>query len=318
MISRVVASAFLSSMMVLGASAVSGQNYPNKPVRLVTSQVGGINDISARLIGPKVSARWGQPMVVQNFPTVVSIETVAKAAPDGYNLLISGSPLWTEPLLQNVSYDPIRDFSPITMLAGGTSVVVVHPSLPVKSIKELIALAKARPGELNFGTGGSGSTTHLSIELFSAMAGIKMVQVAFKGQGPNVIALVSGEIQLTFTGTGAAKTYIDSGRLRALAVSSAQPSMLVPNLPTIAASGLPGFEARSYVGLFAPAKTPAAIINRVNQEVVRAVEDVKEQFYSSDVEAVTSSPDELLATIKSERTKWGKVIKDIGLAPKNP
>ena len=313
LISRVVVSAFLGGMMVLGACGVSGQNYPNKPIRLITSSVGGTNDLSARLISPEIAARWGQPMVVQNVPTVVSIETVAKAEPDGYTLLIAGSPLWNEPLLKKVSYDPVRDFSPVAFLIKDPFVLVAHSSLPVKSVKELIALAKARPGELDYASGGTGSTGHLGLALFSAMAGIKMVNVNYNGNGPGAVGLASGEVQLMITAPATAGPFVKSGKLKILAVTGARPSPLLPGIPTVTASGVPGFELTSYNALFAPAKTPAAIITRLNQETVRVVEEIKEKFYKAGAEAGTSSPEELAATIKSEMAKWGKVIKDVGI-----
>ena len=304
-----------AAMMVSGAGGVSGQTYPSKSIRIITSSVGGTNDFSARLLAPEISSRWGQPMVVQNLPTIVSIETAAKAEPDGYTLLISGATLWNAPFLQKVSYEPVRDFSPVTLLVRDPFLLVVHSSLPVKSVSELIALAKARPGELNYSAGAIGDPAHLGMELFKAMAGVKIALVNYKSTGPAVTGLVSGEVQLMITAPGAAAQYVKAGRLKALAVTGVRPSQLVPGIPTVAASGLPGYETASYVGFFAPGKTPAAIVTRLNQEIVRVVSapETKEKYITAGIEAETSSPEELMTLMKSDMTKWGKVIKDAGI-----
>ena len=211
--------------------------------------------------------------------------------------------------------DVIKDFATIALTGVAPNVVTVPPSLPVRSIKDLIALAKARPGELNYGTAGTGSTNHLSVELFSAMAGVKLTRVAYKGTGPSVTALVAGETHLVFANSQSVGTQVKAGRLRAVAVTSSKPSALLPDLPTVAASGLPGYEAISIDGIWAPAKTPAPVVDRINQEVVRALNraDVKQRFLDAGVETAPSSPQELASMVRSELAEWGKVVKDAGI-----
>ena len=306
---------FSVGMMVLGASVVSGQNYPNKPIRIVTSEVGGANDLVVRLIVPGLTSALRQPVIIENRPTIVTSEIVTKALPDGYTLTIQGTSFWIGPLLRKASYDPVRDFSPITLTNMSINVLVVHPSLPATSVKELVALAKARPGALNYGTSGAGAASHLATELFKSMAGVNIARVSYKSAGPALNALIGGEVQLMLTAWGSAATHIKSGKLRALAVTSAKPSALIPDLPTVAASGVPGYESVQYNGIFATGKTPAAIINRLNQEIVRVLNrgDVKEKFAILGTEVVGSSPGEFAATLKSDIVRWGKLIKDTGI-----
>ena len=241
---------------------------------------------------------------------------MAKAPPDGYTLFLSGSNFWVEPLLQKVPYDPARDFSPIAGATTSPLVFVVHPSLPVKSVKELIALAKARPGALNYSSSVTGTSGHLAAELFKSMAGVDIVRIGYKSGGQSVIALVSGEVQVAFNPAGGTvMSQVKSGRLRALAVTSAQPSVLAPGLPTMAAAGLPGYESSAIQSVFAPAKTPEAIITRLNQEILRFLNapETKERLINASVEAIGSTPEQLAATVKFEMAKWGKVIKDAGI-----
>ena len=315
LISRIVAIVLLSGMMLLGAATVSAQDYPNKPIRVLTSTAGGASDILARLIGQGITGPLGQPIVVENRPIILSIEAAAKAPPDGYTLLLFGSLIWLGPLMQdNLPWDSTRDFAPITLLANELNILVVHPSLPVKSVKELIALAKARPGVLNYGA-GTGSPSHLAAELFKSMAGVNIVRIPYKASNLAIIDLVTGQTQLVFGSSGNTSPYIKSGRLRALAAASAQPSPLAPGLPTIAASGLPGYEVLSMNGVLAPAKTPSAIINRLNQEMVRVIvrPEVKEKFLATGQELVGSTPEAFAAAIKTDIAKMGKVIKDANI-----
>ena len=315
LIKRFVAWMFSIGMMVLGAGMVFGQNYPNKPIRIVASAAGGSGDFAARLIAQGLSGVLSQQVVVDNRGGVIPGEIVSKAPPDGYTLLIDAASFWIGPLLQETPYDPVKDFAPVTLTDSAPNVLVVNPSLPVKSVKELIALAKARPGELNYGSSSTGSTPHLAAELFNMMAGVKIVRVPFKGSGPAVISLLGGQVQLMFATAGSVAPHVKSGRLRALAVASLQPSALAPGLPTIAASGVPGYEAVAFEGMFAPAKTPVAIIDRLNQEIVRVLNraEVKERFFNAGVETVGSTPEEFAAAIKSNVAKWGKLIKDAGI-----
>ncbi|MBI3937846.1 MAG: tripartite tricarboxylate transporter substrate binding protein [Betaproteobacteria bacterium] len=240
---------------------------------------------------------------------------VSKSAPDGYNLLYNGAAHWLAPFLQRVPYDPVKDFSPITLTVSSPNVLLVNPSLPVKSVKELIALAKARPGELNYGASGTGSSIHLAAESFKAMAGVDIVHINYKGAGAVISDLIAGQVQLAFISSGTAAPHVKSGRLRALAVGSARPSAFFPGLPTVAASGLPGYESASIFGLFARAGTPATLVNRLNREIVTVLDQpsVKERFFNAGIDVVGSSPEELAATVKSQMARLGKVIKDAGI-----
>jgi tripartite-type tricarboxylate transporter receptor subunit TctC len=294
-----------------------GQGYPNRPVRIVVAGVGSTTDIAARLIAQGLSSPLGQQVVVDNRAAQISIEVVAKAAPDGYTLLVSGGTLWILPLLQKMSYDPIGDFLPVATVATAPQVLVVHPSVPVKSVKELIGLAKAKPGQLNYATAGTGATPHLAGELFKSMTGTNLVRVAYKSIGQALIDLVSGQVQVMFPSGGGMAPYIESGRVRALAVSSLEPSALFPKLPTLAASGLPGFDVSTTNGLFAPAKTPDAIIRRLNRDAAQALSspELKSRLLNSGVEAVISTPEQFTMKIKSDMTRMAKVIKDANIQP---
>ena len=232
-----------TGVLTLGTGAACGQDYPNKAIRIITSPAGGGSDFTARIVAQGVSAPLGQQVIVDNRTALQAAEAVSKASPDGYSLLVGGGVLWIGSLLRPSPFDALRDFTPITMTERTVHVVTVHPSLPVKNVKELIALAKARPGELNYGSAGAGSAQHLGVELFKAMTGVNIVHVPYKGGGPALTALVGGEMQMTIYDSGGVGPHVKSGRLRALAVTSAEPSALVPGLPTVAASGVPGYES---------------------------------------------------------------------------
>ena len=301
--------------MVLSAGVVYAQNYPNTFIRIVTTQAGSGNDFTARVIAPAISGGLGQQVIVDNRGAIAG-EVVAKAQPDGYTLLCWGSPLWLAPFLrEKVAYDPVKDFAPISLLVTTPNILVVHPSLSVKSVKELIALAKARPGDLNYASPGAGGSVHLAAELFKSMAGVNIVQIGYRGTGQAFTSLISGEVQLMFPNAASVTPHVKSGRLRALAVTSAVPSALAPGLPTVTASGVPGYESLARFGMFAPAKTPEAVVRRLNQEIVRALNmaDVKQKLFNSGAEVVGSSPEEFGTTIKSEMARLGKVIKDAGI-----
>ena len=306
---------FLIGVMVLGAGVVSGQNFPNRPIRMVMGTAGGGSDFVARILVQGISGPLGQPVIVENRTSITAAEIVSKASPDGYSLLVGGGSFLAFPLLRKASFDVVRDFSPISLLVREINVLAVHPSLPVKSVKELIALAKASPGKLNYSSTGPGGPSHIGGELFKSMAGVNIVWVPYKGTSAAIVALLSNEVQMSIVDAGNAATHVKSGRLRALAVTSAQPSALFPALPTVAASGVPGYESVGIAGILAPARTPAAIINRLNFEMVRVItrEDVKEQLFNRETEVVGSTPAEYLAIIKSDIAKLGKVIKDAGI-----
>ena len=307
-----------AGLMASGPGLVSGQAYPNKPVRIVTAEAGGGNDFAARLIAEGLAGGLGQPVIVENrggAGGAIAAELVAKAQPDGYTLITYASNFYIVPLMKKVPYDVVKDFAPVTAAGIAPNVVVVPPSLPAKSIKELIALAKAKPGELNYADGSTGGSQYLATELFKSMAGVNIVAVTYKGNGPAITALIAGQVQMMLSSAIAAAPSIKSGKLKALAVTSAKPSTLAPELPTVAASGLPGYEAISVYSVYAPARTPAAIINRLNREAVRFLNraDVKERLLSIGVEAVGSSPAELAAIVKSDMTRLARVIKDTGI-----
>ncbi len=303
-------------LLVIAAGTVSAQNYPHKPIRVLTGDAGGPADFAMRLAGPGLASNLGQPVIVDNRPWAVAVETAAKAPPDGYTLLIYASIIWLAPLMRdNLPWDAVRDFAPVTLAGSAPNILVVHPSLPVQSVRDLIALAKAKPGELNCGSGPTGSTTHLAMEVFRSMAGVNLVRVPYKGNVPALSALVGGQLQMFFANVTSALPHVKSGRLKALAVTSAAPSALAPGLPTMAASGLPGYEVVSIIGLFAPSRTPAALITRLNQEIVRVLgkPDVKEKLFNTGIEVIASSPMQLAATMKSEIVRLGKIIRDAGI-----
>jgi tripartite-type tricarboxylate transporter receptor subunit TctC len=269
----------LAGLTSLSSTFAIAQTYPSKPIRIVTSPAGGGNDLPARLIARAVSGPLGQQIIVDNRPTVLIADIVAKAPPDGHTLLVTGSAHWIGPLVEKVTYDPIRDFAPIILIDRAPSVLVVHPSMPVKSVKQLIGLAKAQPGALNFSVGGPGTSNDVAAILFNALAGVNIVRIPYKGTGPALVAVMSGEVHAMFGSAGGAASHIKSGRLRALAVGSVQPSPLSPGVPTLEASGLPGFVSEALHALFAPAGTPPAVVARLNQEVGRIFCRRKRKMY---------------------------------------
>ena len=303
------------------AGVTHAQEYPTRLVRIVVNEAGSGSDIVARMIAPGLSEGLAQPIIVENRggSVVIVAELVSKAPPDGYTLMINAGTLWQTPLLQTTPYDVIRDFAPIAVVTRVPSVLVVHPSLPAKSVKELIALARARPGELNYSTSASASPSHLAGEQLKGMTGINIVNVPYKSGGSAINALMSGEVQLYFGAAGTVSAHIRSGRMRALAVASPQPSPLFPGMPTVASAGLPGFESVVMAGMFAPAKTPAATINRVNRELVQTLNrtDIKERFFNGSIETVGSSPQEFAIALKADIARWGKVITDAGIRGMN-
>ncbi len=304
------------AIALLAASIVSAQDFPTKPIRLLTTTPGGANDHVARLVSTGVSENTRWSVVVENRPTaLIAAETVSKGAPDGYALLVSTDNLWIGPYLQKVPYDPVRDFTPIARTTTAPNVLVVHPSLPVRNVKELIALAKARPGELNWGAGAIGSSTHLAGELFTYMTATKITFIPYKSSGTAMLSLVGGQIQLMFGSAGTATPYVKAGRLRLLGVSTSEPSTLVPGAPTIASAGVPGYEMGQVSGIFAAAGTPGPIINRLNQEILRALArpDIKEKFFNLGMDAAGSSPQEFASLIKADMARLGKMIKDANI-----
>jgi tripartite-type tricarboxylate transporter receptor subunit TctC len=298
------------------------QSFPNRALRIVApSAAASAADTVARTIAPLLSERLGQPVIVDTRPgaaTILGTEVVAKSAPDGHTLLIGLAALTINPsIYRTLPYDGLRDFAGITQAVRQPNLVVVHPSLPLKSVKELVAFARARPGELAFGSAGLGAASHLAMELFLLMTGTKMLHVPYKGPVPGLIDLVAGRVSVMATSTTAALPHARSGRLRALAVTTATRTAAIPDLPTVAESGVPGYEAVSWFGLMAPAATPRDVIARLHKETVAILRraDVREKFAPDGAEVVASAPEEFDAFVRAEAVKWAKVVKAAGIKP---
>jgi tripartite-type tricarboxylate transporter receptor subunit TctC len=308
----------LLALAATWAGAAMSQDYPTRPVRIITSPAGGGSDLVSRLIARGISGPLGQQVIVDNRPAILAPEIVARAAPDGYTVLVAGSTHWLGPLIEKVSYDPLRDFAPVSLLARSPVVLVVHPSMPLKSVRQLVDLAKSRPGVLNSAVGAPGSSNYLGAVLFDYLAGVKITRIPYKGAAPGMTALMSGEVHVMFPTIGSAVPHVQSGRLRALAVGSARPSLLAPELPTIAASGVPGYDSDSLSTVFAPAGTPPAIVARLNQEIARYLQsaDGKAAFLKAGAEAASSTPEELTTKMKSDIAIYGKVLKAAGVTPR--
>ena len=313
---RLIAGVLPAVVLALGVGWAWGQEYPNKTIRIYSNQPGGVFDFLGRIIAQGLAGPLGQPVIVDNRPgNIIPSEIVAKAPPDGYSLLSHGVPLATGALVQKMPYDPLTDFSPISWTASAPLVVTVHPSVPVKSVKELIALAKARPGELNYASTSTGGTPHLATELFKHMTGVNITHIPYKGAGAAMIDIISGQVQVIFAVPNAVVAHAKSGRLRTLAVTSPEPSVLLPGLPTVAASGVPGYESVGIYGIFTTAKTPDAIIRRLNQEIVRVIntDEAKKRLLGSGLEPVGSTPEQFDAKFRSESARMDKVIKSAGI-----
>jgi tripartite-type tricarboxylate transporter receptor subunit TctC len=314
-VSRIFVSVLAVGLMVPDAGRVTAADYPNRPVRVVTSESGSSLDFLARIVAQGLTASLGQQVIVDNRPRL-TVEIVAKAQPDGYTLLAYGNSMWLVPFLQdNLTYDPIRDFAPISMVVRSPNVLVTNLKLPVNSVKELIALAKAKPGALNYGSSVTGGSPHLAAELFKAMAGVDIVRVPYKGVAPALTDVIAGQVQLMFPATGSGIPHAKAGRLKALAVTSAQTWPLSPELPTVAAAGLPGYESVAMQGYLAPGKTPAVLVARLQRDIAQYLSrpEVKEKFYNGGSETVGNTPAQFAATIKADMARMGKVIKDAGI-----
>lgn len=298
-------------------SAAQAQNFPNKPVRIVAAGVGGSGDFAARLIAQGLGAGWPQPLIVDNRGDGTIAATIVQKAPaDGYTLQLTGSNLWLLQFLRsNVGWDALKEFSPLTLAVSSPNLVVVPPAVAAKSVRELSSRVKAKPGALNYGTSGTGTSNHLAGELFKAMAGVDVVRVNCKGAPLAITDLISGQLQLMFAAVGSVSSHVKTGLLKALAVTSVRPTPLASDLLTVAASVLPGYELVGVLGIFAPAGTPAALVQRFNREIAQVLHknDVKETFFNTGTEIVASTPEELTATMKSEINRMGKVIKDAGI-----
>jgi tripartite-type tricarboxylate transporter receptor subunit TctC len=306
---------------MLAAASVQAQ-YPNRAVRMVVpSSAGGGTDIIARVVAPKLTERLGQQIVVENRPgagTMIGGDVVAKAPPDGYTLLMAVSTLATNPVIyKKVPYNAITDFAPITLVLSAPNILVVHPSLPVKTVKELIWFAQARPGELNFGSAGAGTNPHLSMALFLSMAGLKMVHVPYKGSAPAMIDLLSGQVVTMAATMLTGMPHVRSGRLRAIGLTGSKRNAAAPDVPTIAEAGVPGYEAVQWYGLLAPAQIPKDIVVRLNREMVAILQlpEIKERFAADGGDAAPTTPEEFGRYIRSETEKWARVAKAAGIRP---
>ena len=307
--------AAVAALMAAGSGIA--QDFPSRTVRIVASEAGGSGDFVARVVAQGLTSTFGQQVVVENRGGgVVAGDVVAKSAPDGHTLLLYGNTLWLLPLMRKqIPYDPYRDFAPITMAARAVNVLVVHPSLPVKSVKDLIALARARPGDLNFSSAAPGTMNHLAAELFKSMANINIVRVSYRGSASALTAVMSGEVQMMFAAAAPVRPHVQSGRVRALAVTTAKRSPSYPDLPTVAEAGLPGFVAVSVHGIFVPVKTPEALVARLNQDIVSVLQrpESRKRLAGIGAEPVGSTPVQLAAAIKDEVAKMGKVIREAGI-----
>jgi tripartite-type tricarboxylate transporter receptor subunit TctC len=303
--------------------AVSAQGaWPTKPVKIIVPfPAGGPTDVMTRALADKLAAALGQPVVIDNKPGAggtIGSDIVAKSAPDGYTLLMAtGSTHSVGPYLGKVPYDPQKDFTPIVYVGTATNILLVSPKLGVSNVRELIALAKSKPGELNYATSGIGSVAHLTSEMFASMAGVKLTHVPYKGTQQSIGDIASGQVALLFDNVMTAKPHVESGRLKGIAISSAKRSELVPDIPTVAESGLPGFESSNWFGIFGPANTPKAVVERVNAETNRIITDpaIRERFHTLGFETRGGTPRDLADIQRSEAQKWSKVIRDANVKP---
>ena len=325
MVPRSPGSVLLTALLVLAFAlpqARAQDQYPSRPIRIIVSiPAGSGTDTVARLIAKGLSERLGRQVVVENRPgagTIIGNEIVAKAKPDGYTLLMNGAAFTISPAIyRKIPYDALHDFAPITVAVFTPNLMVVHPSVPVKSVKEMIALAKARPDQILYASGGNGTNSHLATALFVSMAQIRMLHVPYKGSTPGVIDLIAGNVAMTTNSMSTLMPHVRAGKLRALGVASARRVAAAPDLPTIAEAGLPGYESVQWSGLLAPAGTPPEIIARLHKETVAIVSapDVKKRLAGDGSEVVANSPDEFAVFIKAELVKWAAVVKATGIEP---
>ena len=315
---KVTVVAALAALFAIHSPAFS-QAYPAKPVRLIVgfAATGGTDTIS-RIISKKLGETWPQPLVVENRPGAdgsIATELVAKAPPDGYTIVVVTNAHTITPFQRKLAYDPVKDFAPVTLLASTPNLLLVHPTLPVRTVKELLALAKARPGQLTFGSSGTGTSPFLAMELLKSMTGANMVHAPYKGSAPALIDLMGGHIHLMFGAIASVQGSVKSGRLRAIAISSPKRWPAWPDVPTVSET-LPGFEAATWYGALAPAGTPAAIVNKLQTDIAGALQqpDVKAYVTESGFEAIASKPEEFAAVIQRDLQKWGKLIRALGPA----
>ena len=307
--------------VLLSVGVAYAQPYPSKPIRIVVGfPIGGPADVSARIVAQHLGERLGRPVVVDNRPGAtgtIAAGQVALAAPDGYTVLMATqSTNATVPYMYSkISYDTLKDFAAVIQVGYSPLLVAVHPSLPVKSVRELIALARARPGQITFGTGGIGSTPHMSMELFKAMAKVDILPVHYKGESPAIIEAMGGHVQMLATSIAVLLPHVRAGKLRGLAVSTAKRAATAPDIPTIAESGLKGFETTSWQGIVVPSATPRDIVHKLNAETVHVLTQpaARDQFLKLGVEIVADTPEQFAEFLRAENARWGKLVKDLGL-----
>ncbi|OFZ86118.1 MAG: hypothetical protein A2V78_00245 [Betaproteobacteria bacterium RBG_16_64_18] len=319
-VGAVLLAAALGGMAWSAAAQEAARDYPSKPIRFVVpTPPGGFLDLLARVIGQKLSENWAQPIVVENRTgggITIGSSAVATAAPDGYTLLVVPPDFAINPsLYAKLPYDTLKDFAPVTLVAFGPSVLVVHPSVPVRSVKELVELAKSKPGQLNYASAGNGSGGHLAMELFKTMAGVDLVHVPYRGLGPAVIDLVGGKVSVMFAQLAAVRRHIDAGKLRAIGVAGKERSQAVPDLPTVAESGFAGFDVNPWFGIVAPGGTPKDILAKLSAEIgkITRLPEVKKKLSPFGAEFVSNTPEEFAAFMNSEVAKWAKVVKSAGV-----
>lgn len=310
---------YVASAFAAGHSQAQ-QAYPTKPIRMICPfPPGGTTDVVARLVAQKLTEAWGQQVVVDNRPGaggIIGTEIVAKAAPDGYTVLLGSitTHAVNPALYKKLNFDPVKDFAPVSLVVSSPQLLAVHPSVAAKSVKESIALAKAKPGQLNYASAGTGTSPHLTFELFKSIAGIDVVHVPYKGTGPAITDLIGGQVQMMITGVVALMPHVKSGKLRGLGVTSAKRVAALPDLPTIVESGIPGFDVSSWFGVFLPGGTPKPIVAKMNAEIrnILEVPEVRQRLIGQGADPASNTPEEFAAYVKAEMARWGKVVRDTG------
>lgn len=307
------------SVLLAHVGSATAQTYPARPIRIIVPYApGGSTDVVLRILAPRLTENLGQQVLVENRPgaaSVIGLDLVAKSPPDGYTVGVANIAYGANPTLRKMPFDSEKDLVPVSLVSIVTMVLSVHPSVPARSVKQLIALAKAKPGSLNYGSAGNGSANHLATERFDQMAGIKMVHIPYQGGGPAVVSIVGGETAVLFATIPSAIQYFKTGRLIPLGVSRAERNSALPDIPTIAEAGVPGYEAIEWNGMMVPAGTPAAVINRLHQAVAKAaaIPEVKERVTSIGADLVATTPAEFNTFVKRELATWSKVVKEVGI-----
>ena len=319
----VVRMAAAGLLFALAGPGAAQQAYPGKPIRFLTPYApGGATDVIARLVGQKLTERWGQQVLVDNRPggnTIIGTEALVKSAPDGYTIILVGYTHVVNPSLLHTPYDAIKDFAPVATVTGNETILVVHPSVPANTLQEFIALAKSKPGQLNYATSSTGGPTHLPAEMFNILAGVKTQHIPYKGGGPAVTDLVGGQVQLMFAIPSNVVAHIKSGRLKAIAVTGETRLSALPQVPTTTEAGLPGFDVKNWYGILAPAGTPKTIIDKLSAEVARilGLPDVKERLLGQGLEPFYSTPEQFAVLMKADMVKYAQVIKTANIKMDN-